>query len=372
VRAEVESSGDAPTQRSTMTNANLSHPALVMPSLRVSVEELGVGINDAPARADRTAAATMPLCQIAISATDLPRTHHWYRRALGLVTAGARRTRELPAHSAITDLPELSLDVWCLVDRRDWFQFELFEFRRPRMRPMPADARPSDIGYSMIGFHVADFDEALDRLRRTSGRPLSDKYGPPGQRRMCLRDPEGILLELMEADIRQPGVPRRVRTDVPTATRFIRLSVPDLDCAKRFWVDGLGLIQADGVTLHTPEHESLWGMEGATRRTLLLWAGDFLVELVQYERPAPRWRSAGYLLSDQGILNVALGSTRRQDFDALYERVRRAGFAPNSEPWTLPGIATVVYFSDDQGFSVELLHVEPAGLEHMGFVPTPE
>ena len=34
-----------------------------------------------------------------------------------------------------------------------------------------------------------------------------------------------------------------------------------------------------------------------------------------------------------------------------------------------PGVATVVYVNDDQGFSVELLHVEPQALERMGFRP---
>jgi catechol 2,3-dioxygenase-like lactoylglutathione lyase family enzyme len=314
----------------------------------------------------------IPLCQIALSAVDLSRTQHWYRRALGLVTAGARRHREREGHSAITDLPELSLDVQCLVDRREWFQLEVFEFQRPRLRPIPADARASDIGYSTIGLHVDDFDAALDRIGRTSGRPLTGAYGQRGQRRICLRDPNGVLLELMEDDVCQPGVTRRTRQGLGTTARFIRLSVADLDRARRFWVRALGLVEADGVTLHTCEHEALWDNAGAERRTLLLWASDFLVEIVQYERPAPRWRRAGYLLSDPGIVNVAFGTQHRPDFDALFERVCSAGFMPNAAPWTLPGIATVVYVSDDQGFSVELLHVEPEGLEYMGFVPTPE
>ena len=154
--------------------------------------------------------------------------------------------------------------------------------------------------------------------------------------------------------------------DSPALIRSITLSVPALDRARRFWVDALGLTPAD-ITLHRPEHETLWGLEGAERESLLLWAGDVLVELVSYTTPECRWRPAGYLVSDQGILNVALGCDDRRAFDTVFNRALELGYSANSAPWTLPGIATVVYLNDDQGFSVELLHVEAEGREYMGF-----
>ena len=70
------------------------------------------------------------------------------------------------------------------------------------MRAIPHDWRASDFEYTMIGLHVADFDAALDRLLRMSGRLLTDSIGPAGHRRVCLRDPESVLLELMEDDVR--------------------------------------------------------------------------------------------------------------------------------------------------------------------------
>ena len=94
-----------------------------------------------------------------------------------------------------------------------------------------------------------------------------------------------------------------------------------------------------------------------------------LIEFVRYERPVWRARPAGYLISDQGILNVAFGCSSRKEFNATYARLIRLGFRPNSAPWSVPGRATVVYFTDDQGLSVELLYVEPDGMEYMGFVP---
>jgi catechol 2,3-dioxygenase-like lactoylglutathione lyase family enzyme len=311
----------------------------------------------------------MRLCQIALSTTHLLRSHDWYRRALGLLAAGELRHREVPGRAKVSGLPESAFDVWCLVDGQEGFQFEMFEFQRPRMRTLPGDWRPSDIGYTTIGMHVGDFDEALARLSRTSGRPCTAPIGAPGRRRVCLRDPDGILLELMEDDVRAPDARLRPGLAVPVAVRFVTLSVADLKRARRFWIDALGLHEAEGIVLHTPEHEALWGLDGAKREALVCGAGDLLIEIVQYDAPVARARPAGHLLSDQGILNVAVGFEDDASFDAAYRRLLSLGYASNGEPWTLDGIAKVVYVNDDQGFSVELLHVEPAGLEYMGFLP---
>jgi catechol 2,3-dioxygenase-like lactoylglutathione lyase family enzyme len=307
------------------------------------------------------------MCQVAISTLDLARAHQWYRQCLGLQTAGDRRHREGDSYAAVPGLPEASFDVWCLVDRQEFFQLELFEFAKPRMRTMRADWRCSDIGYSSVGIHVEDFEGALGRAQSTSGELLTEPIGPAGRRRVCLRDPDGILLELMEDDVRGRRADAASDVSVPAAIRSVTLSVRDLEKARRFWVDTLGLTEAGNSAIHGEEHESLWGLADASREKLVAWAGDVAVELVQYERPVGRARPSGYLISDQGILNVALGCTDKGRFEAAYERVVSGGYRVAAPPWALKGVATVVYAYDDQGFCVELLHVEPEALERMGF-----
>jgi catechol 2,3-dioxygenase-like lactoylglutathione lyase family enzyme len=264
----------------------------------------------------------------------------------------------------VSGLPEVALDVWCLVDDQRFSQIEMFEFQRPRMRPQPADQCRSDIGYSAFGVAVMDFDAALNRIRHTSGRLLTDPVGVRGQRRVCLRDPDGILIEIMESPP-QPAADAIQSSQV--ALRSITISVPDLERASRFWVNTLGLTEAD-CRLHEPDHESMWRLLDARHEQLTLRSGHFLIELVHYHHPTPRARPAGYLLSDQGILNVAIGTMERAEFDTLFDRVRAAGYHYNSEPWTKVGVGTVVYLSDDCGISVELLHAEDSGLEELGFI----
>src|SRR5204862_525422 len=111
----------------------------------------------------------------------------------------------------------------------------------PRARPLPADWSPADVGYSMVGVHVRDFDVALERLERASAPPVAPPVGAAGARRACVRDPEGILLELMEDDPRGPARRERPRPEVGPAVRFVTLSVPDLERSQRTFRDVLGL-----------------------------------------------------------------------------------------------------------------------------------
>ena len=106
-------------------------------------------------------------------------------------------------------------------------------------------------------------------------------------------------------------------------------------------------------------------------RARLAWLGqrpNFVKGSVLANLALGRPRPAGYLVSDEGVLNIALGSTDRADFEAVYRRATERGFEGHTKPWTLPGVATVVYLQDPQGLSVELLHVEPEALERMGFM----
>jgi catechol 2,3-dioxygenase-like lactoylglutathione lyase family enzyme len=308
----------------------------------------------------------MFLAQIAISSTHLLRSHQWYCEALGFVPAGELRHREVPGRGKVSGLPEASLDVWCLMGGLDWMQFEMFEFQKPRMRQMPPDWMPADIGYSMIGLAVNDFDLAVRRIRRTSGRLITPPLGPLGDRRVCLRDSDGVLIEIRERDIfpQSRGVVPRPWEPL---VQFVTLSVWDLDEARRFWVEGLGLREAD-IIIHSPADEALWGFTGVSRRSAVISAGTAFIELVEYREPIGRSRTAGYLFSDQGILNVALGTSEDELFLSTYTRAIQAGYQANSEPYEETG-AKVVYLKDAMGNSVELLYVSADAMSLMGFIP---
>jgi catechol 2,3-dioxygenase-like lactoylglutathione lyase family enzyme len=309
-----------------------------------------------------------PLCQIAFSVMNLRRTYRWYQDAFGFVPSGGTRLFRGPLASRVQGLPNAASTCWWLVDQQDFFQLEMFQFASPPVRRLPGDWRACDIGYSMVGLHVADFEATLARLAAARVQLLTEPLGPAGARRACVRDPEGVLVEVMEDDPRlAPALPR-LRPEIPVAARSITLSVPDLERSRRFFGDTLGLPEVPRVRLHGPEHEELWGLGGAQRQSLVLSAGELLVELVQYSEPKGKPRPEGYRISDQGLLNIALGFRRKADFDAAYARCLAAGHKGNWRPLNL-GAWSVVYVNDDQGFSVELLFVRPWYDRPMGFRP---
>ena len=312
----------------------------------------------------------MRLSQIALSVSDVRRSQRWYREVLGLEPSGGTSLFAGPLSSMVQGVPRSASTCWWLVDRQELFQVELFEFRSPLVRALPADWRPSDIGYTTVSFAVDDLDTALERTRDSGTPPLTEPIGAAGDRRACVRDRDGVLVELMEEDPREPSNRPRPRPEIPAVARAVTLSVPDMERSRRFFIDVLGLSVAAGVELHRPEHEALWGLGDATSERLCLWADDFLVELVSYSDPAPRPWPEGYRISDLGLLNMAFGFRDRHGFDDAVRRCREAGFEGNGPPLHL-GAWSVIYVNDDQGFSVELLHVQPWYERQMGFRPRP-
>ena len=312
------------------------------------------------------------LNQIALSVTDLRRSHQWYRDVFGLASAGGTELFRGWMTAKVQGVPGAATTCWWLIDQQDFFQLELFQFHRPRARPLPADWTPADIGYSTIGIHVSDFDATLARAARHGAMPRSAPLGAPGRRRVCVRDPDGVLIEILEDDPRAAEPRSRPRPELPSVVRFVRASVPDLEQSRRFFVDGLGLGEASGIVLHTPEHEALWGLAGAARDTLLLWANDLLIELVQYTEPKGRPWPPNYCIGDQGLLNIAFGFRTRRALDQALAAAMSAGAKPNWRVLEL-GAWGVVYVNDVQGFSVELLYVRPWWDRNMGFLPgTPD
>ncbi len=306
-----------------------------------------------------------PLCQIAMSVTDLPRTHAWYTGAFGFVPSSGTNSFKGFFTEKVQGIKGVASTCWWLMDGQDFFQIELFRFHRPETRLLPKDWRPCDIGYSSVALLVNDLDETLARLRVLGSEPMTAPQGVVGERRVCVRDPEGVLLELFESD---PLANRAVvaRPDIGVLTLGITLSVPDLRQSREFFCNVMGLEEMTGFDLHKPEHESLWGLEGATAERLVLRAGESLVELVQYHNPVGKPQAEDYRISDQGLLNLALGYRKRGDFNRAYKTCLAAGIKGNWYPVDL-GAWKVVYVNDHQGFSVEMLHVLPMKDAGMGF-----
>jgi catechol 2,3-dioxygenase-like lactoylglutathione lyase family enzyme len=309
------------------------------------------------------------VCQVAFVALSGKKLRKWYEQAFGFLCAGGTVFAG-PLTTRVQGIPRVANVCRWLVDSKDLFQVEIFEYWSPKSKPRRPDWQACDIGYSRVGLHVADFDRAIRNLSALGARPLTEPLGSRGARRLCVRDPEGNLVELMEDDpLGGRGLPK-ARPEVPVAVRSVTLSVPDLGTARRTWTDAFGLAEVRGVKLHEPEHECLWGLPGADKDAVLLDGGGMLLELVEYRNPAGRPRPEGYRICDQGIMNVALGFRSKEDFDHAFARACNRGCRPNGAPLDI-GVFKVMYVTDPEGFSVELLYPRPWAFRLTGFKPSP-
>ena len=215
-----------------------------------------------------SAALSTPINQVCIVARNAARTARWYTEGLGMLPAG-RNAFFGKLTERVQAVPNpLLLAAWAL-DRQGFFQVEIFQYRKPRSRPRPLDWSPADWGYSMTGLHVRDFDQALDRLAVLGSLPYTDPLGPPGERRVCVPDPDGNLVELLERDPLEQLAPPLERPDLGATVRFATVSVPDVEGFCERAERGLGLARED-LDLHGLEHERLWGLDGAARRSVVL------------------------------------------------------------------------------------------------------
>ena len=316
---------------------------------------------------DPLAARPATLGQIALNVYDLG-VRDWYARVFGFVYAGATDLFFGPTATRVQGIPRVAERCKWLIDGKAAFQLEFFKFLSPRSKPRRSDARLSDIGYQMMGVHVRNFDAVLARLAKEGCR-LGGPLGEPGDRRACVRDPEGNLVEIFERDPLAGLAPALTMPEVPATVRTITVSVPHLDRFKKLLVEVFDLEELPGPPLHSREHEALWGLDGAKRRSALLRATGALVELVQYESPAPRPWPDGYRICDQGFMNIAFVFGSVAEFDRYFTRAIAAGCRANGAPLDA-GVFKVMYVNDPEGFSIELLYPRRWAYRLTGFVPS--
>ena len=309
------------------------------------------------------------LSQVALCTADAPFSARVLSEGVGFADAGVRFHwgERLAQIQALGDDARCTL-AW-LVGRQDLVQVELFHHTEPAQKRLPADWRPSDLGWVRFGVAVPDFDATLERPAALGVQPLTAPLLHDGLRRVALREPGSlVVVELMEEG---PGLPGGIRPrfyDLTPAIVYAAISVPDLTEARRFFFDGIGLAEEAETTLHVPAHEALWGLPDARAQRVVARAGDAYVEIVRYDDPPGRPHPDGYLLSDQGFMNGAFGFRDQKPLNEVFERLVAAGYVPNRER---PEGAGGTYVNDGQGNTAELLICPREPDDSFGFEPRP-
>jgi catechol 2,3-dioxygenase-like lactoylglutathione lyase family enzyme len=308
------------------------------------------------------------ISQIALCTTDMPRSVQLYNEGFGFAEAGGKvlwgervaKIQGLGEDAAFT--------LWWLVGRQDLVQLELFHHTTPPQRPV-ADRAPNDLGWSGFGIAVPDFDAVLERLAGLGVTPITAPLTESGLRRAVIRDPyTGALVEVLEEGSATPGGIRPRFYDLVPALVYATINVPDLAEARRFFVDTLGLAEEPETELHPPELEALSGLDGARRESFVARGGDVYLEVVQYLDPVGRPLPDDQLLSDRGMMNIALGFREQEALEEVYGRVEKAGYRDNNR---MPKLAGGTYLNDAQGNTLEVLIAARELDPGFGFAPQP-
>lgn len=285
--------------------------------------------------------------QVALSVANRDRALAFYRDVLGFTHVGGTETFRGKTTERVQGMVGAASKVYWLMDDRPYFQLELFEFECPVGRDLARARAPQDIGYSRIRIAVPSLDAVLSR---SAGGTAQEMHG---RRVALIRDPDSILVELVEDC--SLGCPR---------VTGVAMSVPDMDVARSSFIDGCGCT----VLSDNPENwGALWGETGADKQSLLLDGTTITLELNCYRAPQSQRWPTDYKLADIGIMNVALGFRKSHDIKARLGAMQAAGFKPNRPLVGAPGVFQLTYSNDPQGFSVETLMVSNLLMGGLGF-----
>ena len=154
-----------------------------------------------------------PMVRSALMVADLERSTQFYSRVLGLnETWYAGELSDGNAHQLL-GMPAGSLTCACILKAPGpaWGMIGLFEISEPVPMPVKLDSKRINLGETCLVFYHADLDRvesALDDLQLPIlCRPLMLVVDDqPRQREMSFRDPDGVLINLIEWDQDDDGL----------------------------------------------------------------------------------------------------------------------------------------------------------------------
>lgn len=284
--------------------------------------------------------------QIAIVVADHVRSTKFYAALFGLDHIFGTNSFRGEMAEQVQGVKNAASTTRWLIDDRERFQLEVFQFEQPLPRPLRKDHGVSDQGYNRVIVAVASLDQTA-ALAKDLGYPVSPMapFDASGRTTHAwLRDPDGILLELME-------MPDVIYGERPAQMIGLGLTSADLELSAEDMCAGFGFTPAEDLF----EHGHYWPEDGRLEKQQTLRLGDMYLVLSQYRESRPR--PVDYRLSDIGIMNFAIYFPNQADFNACYQTTFAMGMRGNCEPKVVGEDASIVYNNDRQGFSVEMIYM---------------
>jgi len=283
--------------------------------------------------------------QIAVVCSDIERTTAFYSRVFGWDEAFGTESFRGAGISEVQGMNNAAASARWLIDSRAGFQLEIFQYEHPQSRPLPDDSSVRDLGYNRMIIATRSLAGLAERLQALdSGLASAFAIDDADRKRALGRDPDGILLEVVES-------PARVPDGDDAVLLGVGVTVNDLELFNEDLVEGFGFRHTGDVFGHL-EH---WDLDGALEKCHTLELGDMFVVASQYRDSRPRPRD--YRLGDIGIMNFALLHPSLASLKAAYLHSCGLGMRSTSVPFIVGEKAAVVYQNTREDISVEMLYV---------------
>ncbi|MBV9996741.1 MAG: VOC family protein [Caulobacteraceae bacterium] len=143
----------------------------------------------------------------------------------------------------------------------------------------------------------------------------------------------------------------------------IGMSVPDIDAARAFFVDLLGLKELRRGPMGGEVLDRITRLTGTSGRILHLAAGNAYLEIFEFKSPAPDPLDPQRPVNNYGYTHLAFDVS---DTDAVCERLKKAGIEFHCDVMAVYGVKTV-YGRDPFGNVFELQQV--VAEEHVKRLP---
>ncbi|PLW68742.1 VOC family protein [Pseudohalioglobus lutimaris] len=296
--------------------------------------------------------------QIAVVVSDQKRGTDFYTNVFGMDHIfGTAEFRGAQADQ-VQGMENVASSTQWLIDDRELFQLELFQFENPESRPLREDHKLTDEGYNRIIIAVKSLEQVSDIAMSAGGSVVALLYNedPEHLTHALLKDPDGILLELVEDPDLVPG-------DRPAKIVGLGISSLNLPTTVEDMCDGFGFTPCEDRF----QHKTFWQEGGKLERLQTLRLDDMYLVVSQYRDSRPR--SPDYRLGDIGVMNFAICFPDVEDFDACFETTQKMGMQSNIEPIVIKDTGAITYNNDRQGFSVEMIFMVKKLWGLYGFAP---
>jgi catechol 2,3-dioxygenase-like lactoylglutathione lyase family enzyme len=178
---------------------------------------------------------TMPtnICQVALTVADEQASVRFYSALFGMRHVFGTKSFRGRVVEKIQGIPGAASRCEWLIDDREFFQLELFRFESPASRPLPKEYPERHLGYRRLIFQLHSLAEFERQAAALGYGPVTARRGADGLTRASMRDPDGILIELVE-------IPAGAETSHNCRLSGVGLVVADLGRAIDSFRKGLG------------------------------------------------------------------------------------------------------------------------------------